>query len=237
MLLDRLSRRFEAALRDDLAQAMLDMVASWEITGEVPPPGALRDRLEQTYRALAIASVVTFGSRLVDQGKAAGLDLEYKDFAQSMVEMALRYVGLEAIRRRITAVAETTRAQIVSMVDRGYQAGLGQRGVAQLIRDAVPQISDARAGLIARTETHGAANFGANEAAKTLGVQYKREWLSAEDSRTRPTHRAADGQIVGKDEPFRVGGVSLDYPGDPSGAPQESINCRCSVAFVIDLDV
>ena len=118
-------------------------------------------------------------------------------------------------------------------VARGYEDGLGQAGVAEYIRDLIPSFSDARAGLIARTETHGAANFGANAAAKETGLPLKREWISAEDSRTRSSHDAANGQIVGMDEPFTVGGARLDYPGDPSGPADETINCRCSIGFVV----
>jgi hypothetical protein len=38
---------------------------------------------------------------------------------------------------------------------------------------------------------------------------------------------AADGQVVGLDEPFIVGGEQLMYPGDPAGSPGNICNCLC----------
>jgi len=35
------------------------------------------------------------------------------------------------------------------------------------------------------------------------------------------------------DEPFIIGGESLDYPGDPSGSAANVINCRCSVGYLV----
>jgi hypothetical protein len=40
-----------------------------------------------------------------------------------------------------------------------------------------------------------------------------------------------DGQTVGLGEPFDVNGLPADYPGDPNLPPDESIACRCAVAF------
>jgi uncharacterized protein with gpF-like domain len=212
---------------------MAEMVMVFEHTGEVPPARDHIANVEAIYRAMAIAAATTFGARVMQQGKDAGHVLETKGFAETMTRLALQYVAGEAIRQRIAAVAETTRSQIVRAVARGYEDGLGQAGVASYIRDLIPSFSDARAGIIARTETHGAANFGANAAAKETGLPLKREWISAEDSRTRSSHDAANGQIVGMDEPFTVGGARLDYPGDPRGPADETINCRCSIGFVV----
>jgi uncharacterized protein with gpF-like domain len=88
--------------------------------------------------------------------------------------------------------------------------------------------------MIARTETHGAANYGAGRAARETNLPLNREWIASGDERTRETHAEADGQIVGMDEPFTVGGASLMYPGDPAGPAEEVINCRCSVGFIVD---
>ena len=63
------------------------------------------------------------------------------------------------------------------------------------------------------------------------GVSQK-EWLSTTDARCRPSHVAANGQIVGMDEPFNVGEYLMMHPGDMElGAPvSEIVNCRCTMA-------
>ncbi|MFR9675813.1 phage minor head protein [Streptomyces sp. TR02-1] len=97
---------------------------------------------------------------------------------------------------------------------------------------------------IARTESVGAHNGGAYAGAQAWsqesGVEQYKQWLATHvrgpggapggfDDRVRPTHRHADGQLVPMDEPFSVGGFSLDYPGDPSGPAAEVIQCRCAL--------
>lgn len=234
-LLDRLTVQFRARLQREIAAAMKDMVEMWLQTNQVTLPQGFHDRIEATYRQMALASITQFGLRILDQGKAHGLPLETKEsFAQIMTRLALRYVQQEMIRRRITEVTETTRRQIVNAVDRGYRDGLGQRGVADAILDLVPSLSSTRANVIARTETHGAANYGSQEAAKQTGLPMKKEWLAAADERTRETHREADGSTVGMDDTFRVGDSDLQFPGDPSGAAEEVINCRCTLGYIID---
>lgn len=214
---------------------MREMVEHWEQTGNVTLPRDFRDRIEATYRQMAIASITMFGSRIMEQAKARGLKLETKEsFAQIMTRRALRFIEQEAIRRRITEVTETTRDQIIRAVRKGYEDGLGQRGTASYILDLVPQISSYRAEMIARTETHGAANYGSQEAAKQTGLPLSREWLAAADDRTRDTHREANGQVVGMDDTFRVGDSDLAFPGDPSGPGDEVINCRCAVGYIVD---
>jgi uncharacterized protein with gpF-like domain len=234
-LLDRLTVQFRGRLTRELEAAMREMVTHWEMTGHIVLPRGFYERIETTYRQMALASVTMFGSRVFEQGKAHGLKLETKEsFAQIMTRLALGYVEQEMIRRRITAVTETTRQQIVNAVRTGYDDGLGQRGVASMILDAVPQLAAYRADAIARTETHGAANYGSQEAAKQTGVPMKKEWLSAADDRTRDTHREANGQTAGMDDTFRVGDSDLQFPGDPAGDPEEVINCRCSLGYIID---
>jgi uncharacterized protein with gpF-like domain len=95
-------------------------------------------------------------------------------------------------------------------------------------------ISRQRGALIARTETHGAANYGADGAARATGLKLRKEWIAAEDERTRPDHNEANGQIVDMDQAFDVGGEALMYPGDPAGSAGNIINCRCGVSHVVD---
>lgn len=234
-LLDRLTIQFRGRLKREIETAMVQMVEHWSQTGDIMLPRDFRDRIENTYRQMALASVTTFGSRVYQQAKSSGLDLETKEsFAQIMTRLALRYIAQEVIRRRITEVADTTRDQIIRAVRKGYDDGLGQRGTANYILDLVPQIADYRANMIARTETHGAANYGSHEAAKQTGLPMKKQWLATADDRTRDTHREVDGETAGMDDTFRVGNSDLQFPGDPAGEADEVINCRCALGYIID---
>ena len=235
LLLDRLTRQFRGGLERELAAAMRDMVERWELVHFVEMPRGFVDRIQAIYAQMAEAAITAFGARIMQQGKHAGLVLETKlDFAEIMRRRALKYIQQEAIRRRIQRVTETTRRQIVNAVDSGYREGQTLPEVALSIRKIIPAIARYRADAIARTETHGAANYGSNEAAIGLGLPIRREWLAAQDERTRETHAAADGQIVGPDDRFQVGDSFLAYPGDPAGDPEEVINCRCTLGYIVD---
>lgn len=93
----------------------------------------------------------------------------------------------------------------------------------------------------ARTAVTGAQNAGrldSYHAAEEMGIEMERQWVATLDSRTRHDHAMADGQTVGVDEPFIVGGYKLMYPGDPSGEPSEIYNCRCTqIAKVKGVDM
>lgn len=84
----------------------------------------------------------------------------------------------------------------------------------------------------ARTMTTSAENKGRNDSYKRAdddGIIMVKGWICAIDGRTRYEHIHADGQEVGVNEAFSVGGEKLDYPGDPKGSPQNIYNCRCTM--------
>lgn len=90
--------------------------------------------------------------------------------------------------------------------------------------------------LVARTETTRIQNISRMDsfhAAERAGVKIRgKEWLATHDDRTRDSHAAIDGEIVGLDEDFSNG---LEYPGDPDGEPEEVCNCRCTVRAVLEV--
>lgn len=82
---------------------------------------------------------------------------------------------------------------------------------------------------IARTEAHRIqtkASLNACNKAKEKGADVVKQWDASLDGKTRDSHRAVDGEIRELDEKFSNG---LMYPGDPSGAAEEVINCRCAL--------
>jgi len=88
----------------------------------------------------------------------------------------------------------------------------------------------------ARTMTTRAENSGrfhSYERAKSLGIDVKKVWVASVDKRTREAHIYLDGQEVELDEKFEdSNGNKLDFPADPSAAPETVYNCRCTMIAV-----
>ena len=63
-------------------------------------------------------------------------------------------------------------------------------------------------------------------------MQLRKRWIAVKDGRTRHEHALLDGQTVALDEPFRIDGHKLMFPGDPSGAARLVWNCRCTMRTV-----
>ena len=59
-------------------------------------------------------------------------------------------------------------------------------------------------------------------------------WVAVMDDSTREAHADADGETVSIEESFSVDGEDLEYPGDDSGSPGNTINCRCTVIYNIE---
>lgn len=247
-MLDVLERRFRRQIAIAIVQESVEILSGYRDLGYVPPPSddAAR-RFRDVYRSLALASARTFGARIVTSGKAAGYNIETKQeeggFAAFFRALANAWINIEPIRRRITSVTETTRDQIVRQVSNGQQQGLGVAEIAKRIDDRLPEISRHRGALIARTETHGAANYAMHETAKSTGLELVKEWVAVEDHRTRAIsrddafdHVAMDGQKRDMDEPFDmpwIGGggepLKIMYPGEAGKPGGAVINCRCAV--------
>lgn len=240
-LQDRLSARFERALRIEIAKTMREVAEAYEKRGELAIPLAVLEHsagiqrtLDADYRLVASH----FGKRLLDEAKSySGPDV-IKASLSERLGFAIGSFISRVIASKVTQINRTTESQIRSIIRGGLDEGLGVDKIGKRIRETAAPMSALRAHIIARTETHTAANFGAQTAAELTGLDMKREWVSASDERTRDTseadHRDADGQVVGMKEPFVVSGEKLMFPGDPSGSASNIINCRCSVVFIYD---
>lgn len=136
--------------------------------------------------------------------------------------------------KKVGEITKTTRDKIAAAIARGVEKAEGDSATAKMIlRRTGGSITNSRALMIARTESHSAAQAGGLIAAQSLGVVQTKEWIAAEDERTRDSHADADGQVVDIDDNFSVGGTSLSFPGDPDGPAEEVINCRCVMKYGI----
>lgn len=93
-------------------------------------------------------------------------------------------------------------------------------------------------GVTESTRAFGAARKESLDQAIEQGLarpeNIRREWDATLDGKTRTTHAAANGQVVGPNEPFIVGGHQLQYPGDPSAPASETVWCRCFEKQTVD---
>ena len=119
-----------------------------------------------------------------------------------------------------------------SAVLQGILQGESMHDIAERILPVVN--NDANAAIRnARTMVTGAENRGRLDRYEDLqeqGAVIKKVWIATHDDRVREWHLDMDGQEVDLDEPFIDGnGNEIDYPADPSGAPETVYNCRCSM--------
>jgi len=150
---------------------------------------------------------------------------------------------LQDVTARMRGLPTETYAMITRIVSNGVDEGLSVPDIAKQVQERLTSTGSEfwvnRAITVARTEAVGATNAGAfagavRRARDEGDTEATKQWISTLDGRTRPTHVIADRQEVPLLEPFMVGGYPLMFPGDPrANAPQETINCRCSILDVV----
>ena len=126
-----------------------------------------------------------------------------------------------------TIVNETLIDIIYRTLQRGLKEGWTVEEFTQMINHQIDEFAPWRARLWARTEAAKVENWGQIEGYRQTEFVEKKGWLSAFAPESRDTHMAADGQVVGLDEAFDIGGEPMQYPGDPAGSPGNVCNCLC----------
>lgn len=156
---------------------------------------------------------------------------EQKRFGRNdeMVAFILDYLQRYILDKSVRPISQTTREWFLKKIAEGVEEGKGANEIARWIMEDTDNIKFLKyqALRIVRTETVRATNAGALAAGETSPFVTEKEWISAHDGRTRHSHRRIDGQVAEFGEPFSNG---LMQPGDPKGAAEEVINCRCALA-------
>ncbi len=185
-------------------------------------------------------------------GKRVGkfINEELKNFTDSaflkLWEEQLQYFFRNQGFRRVNNINTTYVQTIIRLMETRLSSGMS-------LEEAVSEVQKQVRGRgfyrwqtlrIARTESTSAANFGALQSSHVSGFVMEKEWISANDARTRgkkPTtgydHYHMNGIKVPQDGKFTLtssefGTDLLEFPGDPEGKPGNLINCRCTIALV-----
>ena len=132
-----------------------------------------------------------------------------------------------ALRYNVDAL----KLDVLREISRGIAQGLSYQEMARNLKN-VTNVDYNKTLRIAKTEGHRIqqeATYNVQKRAIAKGAKVVKQWDSTLDGKTRPTHRALDGQIVDVDEYFKSeSGYKALYPGN-FGIPSEDCNCRCCI--------
>ena len=190
--------------------------------------------LEEMIRFVAETASPLMFEAIQEGGKAGAALLPFLAGFDPRSEGALSF--LEHKRQKFAErVSNTTWKEVKGSLVAGVAEG---ESIAKLA-DRIEGTMGARGAKkfeIARTEVIGAMNGGILESFKQGGPSViGKEWLTAGDEIVRDgenspgNHARMEGVVVGLNAAFQLDGGPMRFPGDPGGAAEEVINCRCTM--------
>ena len=226
---------YEAQARAQLASEAIAVVRMLERNvpsfkaEDEPPPTLLWPYLEVAFLAITAAYSTAAGA-FYRQWYNRFRPLFAKTMAGNTTASQV------AINQRTTLLAQrvtqTTQQRIAEVVAQARAENIGMRELTRRIRSDVfgDTITQARATMIARTETVGALNEAAWIRARQSGVNRSKRWVSQRVGDFRKRHDAEEkAGWVPIDAPYPITGKM--YPHDSIGGAAENANCRCSQIF------
>ncbi|MFC9752992.1 phage portal protein [Streptomyces sp. NPDC056921] len=151
---------------------------------------------------------------------APSFDLDEPDVAGALANR------IDELAGQVTATTEQVlRSQLLA---HGVAEGESVPELRARIQRVFTNLSDYRATMIARTETVGGYSAASHMAALDRGA-VRKTWMSTDDTRTRRTHRAAQGDTVPMNRRFTL--TESRWPADPAAPANQSIQCRCALTF------
>lgn len=196
------------------------------------------DGITKTIRDIYTTVGIWAGKRTLAEIRGSSKVKEQKagfGFNEVWTEDILNYFRLFLLSKAVLPISNTTRDDILSVLNKGITEGWGIDKMAfELERVDLPL---SRARTIVRTEIAKAQFFGTELGRRDSMFETIERWISARDHRTRHNHRDMNGTIVETGVKFRVpryrDNVIIGYdmmigPGDPEASPENIINCRCT---------
>jgi len=126
-------------------------------------------------------------------------------------------------------------AQMAISVQNGETTAQQAARVANVLDFHGSQNWPHRGTIVARTEVPRAYEYGglaaAQRAQQNMRRAVRKTWDARRDSATRIAHKLANGQERSLTDRFVVGGERLWSPLDPTGRPDNVINCRCRTQY------
>ena len=190
------------------------------------------DLLKKELEEIGLKNLEYADKQIRDKIKKLNIDQTFTLFNKEVLGAILQ----GSVFTNLAIEGFTDKNFIYRELKRNFAIGMLQgEGIPKLAKriQGVINSNMKRAVLIARTENTRVENEARNEVfnnASKNGIELKKKWLSARDSRVRKSHSFINGEVAEMNEQFSNG---LEYPGDPSGDPREVCNCRCSMVSLV----
>jgi HK97 family phage portal protein len=200
-------------------------------------------KLKKMIRPILLSGIqegIEMGHSILSSGEGKTVDevkQEFKSILDDLMNHAIQST-LELQVNKLVIINETLKKQVEARAKEviGAQTEAGQ-SVEQIAFDVKEGVKDifnmamSRALTIARTESATAINGGSFLYYEKMGVQ-KKQWLTAHDEHVRESHIECEeeGALDWKD----TFGNGCIRPNDPNGAPEEVINCRCTLQPIVE---
>lgn len=161
------------------------------------------------------------------------------DWVRLAVAFAARNSGVKAMMITETSKALFLRAVRFATAEAladGLSVFEARKRLQSYTREYMGKQNRYRAVRVIRTEVGIAASEASFAAAQATGLNLKKKWIATQDARTRDTHSALDGTVVGINDNFDVNGYPMDKPKMAGGPAEEVINCRCAMVYITPND-
>ena len=227
----QIARKYENLIRREIARAMR-AIARNDKDATLIHEQRMSDVLTRLYKE----SFKMFGRRLLNSFAKHEVGHETKKDVPKTPQFDLaRQIWIRTqAALAVTQITGTTEKQSLEIIrralDESIEQGLTEAQTGRLIQARINesggQLSRLRGRMISRTESHASSNVSNQMAAQSTRLPLKKEWIASGGERTRLTHFIAAQQgAIDIGQPFVVGADLLMQCGDPSGSPEEVINC------------
>lgn len=187
---------------------------------------SFKRRFQARYRKV-YASALAAGRRMT---KGELYEYQPDDADKAVSDETLKRLE-QLIDESARVITDETIAEIQSVLRAATGTNLTTQEIANALGDKLGTMSPVRARRIARTETGMLENFGNLDGFRENEFVTGKGWLCSFVEASRDAHQEADGQEVGIDEDFTVGGERMAYPGDRRGGASAGnvVNCLCAI--------
>ncbi len=199
------------------------------------------EEMANVLRRLYVEVGITTGNLTLREINTSAANLKARGFGfnEQWRAAILQYFRDYLLDAAVVPITDTTKEQIRQLMEEAEQEGWSIEQIVYRLQQS--DITQARARLIARTELNKATFYGRKLGEDESEWETTKEWIAANDHRTRDSHRLIDGAVLDEEQNFQVrmpsGGTEpMEGPGDPQASAANVCNCRCTLATVVKVD-